>query len=68
MSERVFWIIIRRPDPGDTIEKLRFITFGGGWGSNVAFIQSFPTEAAAKARLGKRPGQVVTAESVGIKL
>ncbi len=68
MSDTPFYIIIRRPKPGNLSDKLRFIQFGGGWGTNPAFVQSFRTEAAARAHLGKRTGEVVTSESVGIKL
>ena len=58
MKDTAF-IIIRRPEPGQIREKLRYLSVGYGWTTNRDLAKEFDTKAQASAALHGRPGEIV---------
>ena len=60
MNNEPPFVIIRRPDPGERNQAVRYLGQGYGWTTNPQMARYFPTALRAKALLNNRPGEIVS--------
>lgn len=60
-----YYIIVRRPAPGNIKDQVRYMSVGLGWTTNRDLAKRFDTRAQANQMLHGRPGEIVGADESG---